>query len=73
MQGKPMAGETRPARRPLDWLLVAVATTVFAIFAAMARTPRIAIHWGAVAVLSAATLVLLFVCGWLLWRTTHFH
>jgi glucose uptake protein GlcU len=73
MQGKQMAGETRPARRPLDWLLVAVASGVFIIFGTMARAPGIPIHWGAVAVLSAATLVLLFVGGWLLWRTTHFH
>jgi drug/metabolite transporter (DMT)-like permease len=73
MQGKQMAGETPTGRRPLDWLLVAGASTVFATFAAMARTPGISIHWGAVAVLGAATLVLLFACGWLLWRTTHFH
>jgi glucose uptake protein GlcU len=73
MQGKPMSGETRPARRFVDWLVVAVATAVFVLFASMARAPGISIHWGAVAALSAATLVLFCVCGWLLWRTTQFH
>jgi glucose uptake protein GlcU len=72
MQGKPMAGEVRPARRALDWVLVAVATAVFVFFAAIARAPGIAIHWGAVAVLSAASLVLLGMCGWMLWKTTGF-
>ena len=73
MQGKQMAGETRPARRLVDWVLVAVATAVFLFFATIARAPGISIHWGAVAVLSAATVVLLVVCGWMLWRTTRFH
>jgi glucose uptake protein GlcU len=72
MQGKPMAGEVRPARRALDWVLVAAATAVFVFFAAIARAPGIAIHWGAVAVLSAASLVLLGMCGWMLWKTTGF-
>lgn len=73
MQGQQMAGEIRPARRLVDWALVALVTAIFVIFAAMARAPGIAIHWGAVTVLSAATLVLLLVCGWLLWHTTRFH
>jgi hypothetical protein len=62
----------RPGRRALDWVLVAVATAVFVFFAAIARAPGIAIHWGAVAVLSAASLVLLGMCGWMLWKTTGF-
>ena len=73
MQGKALAGEVRPARRLIDWILVAMATAVFVFFAAVARAPGIAIHWGAVAILSAATLVLLAVCGVMLWRTTRFH
>jgi len=73
MEGAQMAGETRPARRMLDWLLVGVATTVFIAFAAIARAPGISIHWGAVVVLGAVTLVLLVACGSLLWRTTRFN
>jgi len=73
MQGAQMAGEVRPARRFLDWFLVAAATVVFVGLAAVARAPRITIHWGAVGILSAATLALLGVCGWLLWRTTRFN
>jgi drug/metabolite transporter (DMT)-like permease len=72
MQGKQMDGEVRPARRLVDWVLVALATAVFVFFAAMARAPGIAIHWGAVTVLSAASLILLVVCGWTLWKTTGF-
>jgi hypothetical protein len=72
MQGKQMDGEARPARRMVDWLLVAMATAVFVFFAAMARAPGIAIHWEAVTVLSAASLILLVVCGWTLWKTTGF-
>src|SRR6267154_1078934 len=73
MDGRQAAGELKPSRSALDWFLVAVATGIFAVFAAMARAPRLSFHWGPAAVLSAATLVLLFVCGLKLWRTTRFH
>jgi glucose uptake protein GlcU len=73
MDGRQAAGELRSSRSALDWLLVAVATGVFAVFATMARAPRLSFHWGPAVVLSAATLILLLVCGLTLWRTTRFH
>src|SRR5467141_4004947 len=73
MDGRQAAGELKPSRSALDWFVVAVATGIFAVFAAMARAPRLSFHWGPAAVLSAATLVLLLVCGLKLWRTTRFH
>jgi hypothetical protein len=73
MDGRQAAGELKPSRSALDWFLVAVATGIFVVFATMARAPRLSFHWGPAAVLSAATLVLLLVCGFKLWRTTRFH
>src|SRR6266849_2161928 len=73
MDGRQAAGELKPSRSALDWFLVAVATGIFVVFAMMARAPRLSFHWGPAAVLSAATLILLLVCGFKLWRTTRFH
>jgi drug/metabolite transporter (DMT)-like permease len=57
---------------PLDWTIVAIATTIFVLFAVAARTPEIPVNWNAMAVLSLAMIVLLAVCGVALWRTTRF-
>jgi glucose uptake protein GlcU len=73
MQGRQTATETKPSRRAIDWCLVATATAVFVVFATMARVPQLSLSWGPALVLSAATLVLLIVCGVSLWRTTRFH
>src|SRR3989440_7850122 len=73
MDGRQAAGELKPSRSALDWFVVAVATSIFAVFATMARAPRFSFHGGPAAVLSAATLALLLVCGLKLWRTTRFH
>src|SRR6202165_200578 len=73
MDGRQTAGETRPPRRALDWFLVAGATTIIVIFAAMARVPQMSFNWGPAAVLTAVLLLLLFVCGLTLWRTTRFN
>jgi len=73
MDGRQAAGELKPSRSALDWLVVAVATGIFTVFATMARAPRLSFHWGPAAVLSATTLALLLVCGLNLWRTTRFH
>src|SRR5438270_36861 len=71
--GRQAAGESTPIRTVRDWLLVAAATAIFVIFAAMARVPQLSLHWGPAAPLTAALLVLLFVCTLTLWRTTRFH
>jgi hypothetical protein len=73
MDGRQAAGELKPSRSAIDWFLVAVATGIFAVFATMARAPRLSFHWGRAAVLSVATLILLLVSGFKLWRTTRFH
>jgi drug/metabolite transporter (DMT)-like permease len=73
MDGRQSSGDSKPSRTALDWLLVAIATSVFVIFAAMAHAPRMSLHWWPAAFLSAATLILLFVCGVTLWRTTRFN
>jgi hypothetical protein len=73
MDGRQSPGDAKPARSALDWMLVAIATSVFVIFAAMAHAPRMSLHWWPAALLSAATLILLFVCGVTLWRTTRFN
>jgi glucose uptake protein GlcU len=73
MQGKQVTGEMRPPRSLLDWALVAVATTIFLIFAAMARAPMMSLHWAPAVLLVTATLVLLLFCGLTLWRTTRFN
>ena len=73
MDGRQAANEAKPSRSALDWLLVAGATCVFGVLATMARVPQMSLRWGPAALLIAATLVLLLVCGARLWRTTRFH
>ena len=73
MDGRQAAGEAAPSRTVWDWLLVAVASAIFVFFAAMARIPQMSLHWGPAALLTAALLVLLFLCGFALWRTTRFN
>jgi drug/metabolite transporter (DMT)-like permease len=73
MDGRQVLGEAKPSRGGLDWLLVVVATSVFAIFAAMARVPQMPLHWGPAALLTAVLFLILFICGLALWRTTRFN
>ncbi len=74
MDGRQAAGElVKPSRSAWDWLLVAAASAIFVLFAAMARVPQMSLHWGPAALLIAALLLLLFICGLALWRTTGFH
>jgi drug/metabolite transporter (DMT)-like permease len=73
MQGQQVAGEIKPPRSLLDWLLVAAATGIFVLLAAMARAPMMSFHLWPAVLLVTATLVLLLFCGLALWRTTHFN
>jgi len=73
MQGEDLSEEVRGARRPLDWILVAVATSVFVFFATLARAPSFPFHGQIAALLSVAIVILLAVCGFTLWRTTRFN
>jgi drug/metabolite transporter (DMT)-like permease len=72
MDGRRASSEGKPSRSLWDWFLVAAATGVFAMLGSMARVPQMSLHWGAVALLSAASLALLLICGAALWRTTRF-
>ena len=73
MDGRQATGELKPSRRGWDWLLVAGASGIFVVFASMARVPRISFHYAPAVLLAAASLLLLFVCGLALWRTTRFN
>jgi drug/metabolite transporter (DMT)-like permease len=73
MQGMQVAGEIKPPRSLWDWALVAGATSVFVAFASMARAPGMPFHWAPAVLLIVATLVLLLICGVVLWRTTRFN
>jgi drug/metabolite transporter (DMT)-like permease len=72
-EGRQAAGEALPVRTAIDWLLVAAATAVLLAFASVAHVPQISFHWGPALALTAALVLLLFVCGLKLWRTTRFH
>jgi len=72
-EGRQAAGESVPSRSALDWLLVAAASAVLIAFAAIARVPQFSFRWGPALALAAALLLLLFLCGRKLWRTTRFH
>jgi glucose uptake protein GlcU len=73
MDGRQAAGESKPSRTVWDWLLVAGASAIFVVFAPMARVPQIPLRFAPAALLTIALLILLFVCGLTLWRTTRFH
>ncbi|HXY26637.1 MAG TPA: GRP family sugar transporter [Candidatus Acidoferrum sp.] len=73
MDGRQAADESKPCRGLWDWLLVTGASGIFVVFAAIARVPQISLSYGPAALLTSALLVLLFVCGLALWRTTRFH
>jgi len=71
--GRQAAGEALPSRGVLDWLLVGAASAVLVVFATMARVPQFSFRWGPALALTAALLLLLFLCGRKLWRTMRFH
>jgi drug/metabolite transporter (DMT)-like permease len=73
MDGRQAIGEIKPSRRTWDWLLVAGASGIFLVFAAMARVPQMSFHVGPAVLLAAASLLLLVICGVALWRTTRFN
>jgi glucose uptake protein GlcU len=72
LHGLQARDEAKTTRSFWDWLIVAVATGIFVFLAAIAHPPQMSLHWGPVLLLSAASLLLLFLCGSALWRTTRF-
>jgi hypothetical protein len=59
-------------RTALDWVLLAIATLVFAVLGAMAHAPTITLDKRAAVLLLTAIVTILVVCGTALWRTTKF-
>lgn len=72
-EGRQAENEARPERGLFDWIVVFMATGVLVAFALMARVPTLSFHWGPALLLVIALLLLLFICGASLWRTTRFH
>jgi len=73
MDGRRAPDESKPTRGLWDWLLVAGASGIFMVFASMAGDPQISARFGPAALLTAALILLFFLCGLALWRTTRFH
>jgi drug/metabolite transporter (DMT)-like permease len=73
MQGKDAPSESSGVRRPLDWIVVAVATGVFVFFATLAHAPSLPFNGLIALLLSMSIVILLVVCGVTLWRTTRFN
>jgi drug/metabolite transporter (DMT)-like permease len=73
LDGRQAADERKPSRTAWDWLLVTIATVILIAFATIARVPQISMNWAPAAILIAATLTLLVLCGVTLHRTTGFH
>jgi hypothetical protein len=72
MEGKEPNAKNH-ARTLIDWLLIAGATLIFAAFALMASIPEMEIHWGWLAALTSAMLLVLVAGGVALWRVTRFN
>ena len=73
MQGEDASSESRSVRRPLDWIVVGVATSVFIFFATLAHAPSLPFNGLIATLLSVAIMILLIICGVTLWRTTRFN
>ncbi|HEX8984631.1 MAG TPA: GRP family sugar transporter [Bryobacteraceae bacterium] len=72
MRGEdPLAGR-KPERRWWELLVAAGAIAIFVWLAFGAEAQPIAVNFAWMAVLTAATLVFLVVCGVMLWKRTHF-
>jgi glucose uptake protein GlcU len=72
MLGERSGEETESARNGWDWLLVGVATGVFVFLGKIAHAPQISLRVFPALMLSAASILLLLLCGSALWRTTRF-
>jgi drug/metabolite transporter (DMT)-like permease len=72
MDGRRAESEAKTSRGWWDWVVVLAATGAFVLLGSVARVPQLSLHWGAIVVLTAASLGLLVICGLALWRTTRF-
>ena len=72
MQGEDVLAQSNPKRSLWEYLVAAAAIALFVWLAVGAQSAPIHADPLWMAVLIVATLVLLFVCGYLLWRRTRF-
>jgi drug/metabolite transporter (DMT)-like permease len=72
LQGNDPLSDEQPKRHWSETLVLLAALGVFVYLAAGATRPAIAVHAGWMAVLAGASLVLLVLCGLLLWKRTRF-
>jgi drug/metabolite transporter (DMT)-like permease len=72
LQGHDPLSEERPKRHWWEVLVVLAAIGVFIYLAASASPQMVAIHRGWMVVLGMASMVLLVLCGGLLWKRTRF-
>jgi drug/metabolite transporter (DMT)-like permease len=72
MDGRRAESEAKTSRGWWDWVVVLAATGAFVLLGSVARVPQLSLQWGAIVVLTAASLGLLVICGLALWRTTRF-
>lgn len=72
MRGEDVLARRKPRRRWWEVLVGLAALGLFAWLATFAKSAPIAMNLGWMAILGVATLVLLVVCGMLLWRGTRF-
>lgn len=64
---------TPRTKRPWwDFLIIAIAVSIFAWLAMASRRPPLMMNLTFVTVLTAILVLLLLGCGWFLWRKTHF-
>ena len=64
--------EAEESRSWVDWLLLAVTSGIFLYLGSIARMPQISFHWPALVLLSLASLLILAIAGFSLFKTTHF-
>jgi drug/metabolite transporter (DMT)-like permease len=72
LQGNDPLSDEKPKRHWWEALILLAAIGAFVYLAEQAEPQAIPVHTGWMLVLGAASLVLLVVCGWLLWKRTRF-
>jgi hypothetical protein len=63
---------TASGRSTFDWLLIVVATALFASLAVISKPPQVEVSFGWAAALTVVMFTLMAACGVALWRTTRF-
>jgi Sugar transport protein len=64
--------EVEGSRSWVDWLLLVVTSGIFLYLGSIARMPQISFHWPALVLLSLASLLILAIAAFSLFKTTRF-